>query len=85
MSYPLTIVTPAGKFYEDIVDSLYASGLQGGFEIYTNHQATVTALKDGVVRVRKDGKESVFNCGSGILEVTPDHQVLVLVDSTTTS
>ena len=81
MSYSLSIVTPAGKVYEDIVDSLYASGQQGGFEVYTNHQAMLAALIDGDLRVRKDGKETVFKCSSGILEVRPDHQVLVLVDS----
>ena len=81
MSYPLSIVTPSGMVYENIVDSLYASGLQGGFEVYTNHQAMLVALTDGELRVRKEGKESVFKCSSGILEVRPDHQVLVLVDS----
>ncbi len=85
MSFKLDIVTPAGKVYEDTVESLYAAGLQGGFEVYTNHQAMLTALKDGELRVRKSGKEDVFKCGSGILEVKPDHQVLVLVESATTN
>lgn len=84
MSFSLSILTPEGKVYEDTVDSLLAPGLQGGFEIYSNHQAMLAALKAGMLRVRKDGKENTFNCASGILEVKPDHQVLVLVDSATT-
>lgn len=84
MSYPLSIITPAGKVYDDVVDSLYASGLTGGFEVYANHEAMLTALKEGELRVRKAGKEEVYNCASGVLEVKPDHQVLVLVDAVKT-
>lgn len=81
MSYYLDIITPSGKIFENTVDSLYASGLQGGFEVYSNHQAMLTALKEGDLRVRREGKEIIFKCASGILEVKPDHQVIVLVDS----
>ena len=83
MSFQLTIVTPTGKVYEDKVDSLFAPGLLGGFEVYPNHEAILSALSDGKIRVRKDGKEDVFTTASGILEVKPDHQVLVLVDQAT--
>lgn len=83
MSFQLSIVTPSGKVYEDSVDSVAAPGLLGGFEVYSGHSSLVAALKDGKLKVRKAGQEQVFATASGILEVMPDHNVLVLVDSAT--
>ncbi len=81
MSFTLSVLTPAGKVYEDTVDSVAASGVEGGFEVYSNHQATLAALKEGPFKIRKNASEQIFQTGSGILEVTPEHNVLVLVDS----
>ena len=81
MSFHLDIITPAGKVYEDQVESLQAAGLEGGFEVYTGHQPMLIALKEGALRVRKDGKENIFKCASGILEINTEHQVMVLVDA----
>lgn len=84
MSFQLDIVTPEGKVFENTVESLFANGLEGGFEVFSLHEPMLVALKDGDLRVRINGKETTFKCGSGILEVKPDHQVLVLVDSSIT-
>ena len=81
MSYKLSIITPQGLIFEDTVDSVAVSGLMGGFEVFSNHEPIVAALKEGQVKVRFQGGEKVFNTQSGVLEVKPDHQVLVLVDS----
>ncbi len=81
MSFQLSVITPQGKIYEDSVDSIAASGINGGFEVYSNHAALLTALKEGVLKIRKNAKEDVYQTASGILEVKPDHHVLVLVDS----
>lgn len=83
MSFQLSILTPAGKVYEDAVDSLSVAGLEGGFEVFGSHVPLIAALKDGKLKVRKSGAEQVFTSASGILEVMPDHNVLVLVDSAT--
>ena len=81
MSFQLSFITPAGKVLEDTVDSVSAPGLEGGFEVFSGHMSMVAALKEGKIKVRKNGKEEIFNTASGILEVMPDHNVLVLVDS----
>ncbi len=83
MSFQLSILTPAGKVYEDTVDSVSATGLEGGFQVLTGHMALLAALKEGQLKVRKADKEQVFTAASGIFEVMPDHNVLVLVDSAT--
>ena len=79
--FPLSIVTPSGKVFEDKVESLAAPGLTGGFEVYSNHMPMVAALKTGVVRVKKEGKDSKsFTIDSGVLEVNANHDVLLLAD-----
>ncbi len=85
MSFQLSIITPSGKILEDTVDSVSAPGLEGGFEVYSGHAAMLTALKDGKVKVRKGGSEQIFTTASGILEVGPDHNVLLLLDAASAS
>ena len=81
MSFQLSFNTPLGKVFEDAVESVSAPGLEGGFEVFTGHMAFLSALKEGRIKIRKSDGEQVFKTASGILEVKPDHQVLVLVDS----
>ncbi len=85
MSFQLSLITPEGKIFEDTVDSVAAPGLLGGFEVYSGHAALLAALKEGKFKIRRGGSEQVFTTGSGVLEVTPDHNVLALVDSAQTT
>ena len=81
--FQLSVVTPSGKAFEDKIDSLAAPGLTGGFEVYSNHMPMLSALKNGVVRIRKEGKEQSLTIDSGVLEVDASHQVLLLADQIT--
>ena len=81
MSFQLNIITPSGKVFEDTVDSISATGLEGGFEVFSGHACLLSALKDGQFKIRKSGIEQIYKTASGIIEVQPDHNVLVLVDS----
>jgi F-type H+-transporting ATPase subunit epsilon len=83
MSFKLSIITPAGSVFDGDVDSLYAPGLLGGFEVYSGHAAMMTALKQGQARVKQQGKTFLYAIDSGILEVTPQHNVLLLADQAT--
>ena len=82
--FQLSIVTPAGKVFEDSVESVVALGVEGGFEVFAKHQPMVCALKAGPVRVKKEGKDfKSFTIDSGVLEVDAAHNVLVLADQIT--
>ncbi len=83
MSFKLSILTPAGTVFDGEVDSMAAPGLEGGFEVYSGHAAMMTALKAGEARIKQQGKILTFNIDSGILEVTPQHHVLLLADQAT--
>ena len=79
--FQLSIVTPVGKIYEDTVESVAVTGLEGGLEVYSQHMPLVSALKGGLVRIRKEGKDvKSFTIDSGVLEVDVNHDVLVLAD-----
>ncbi|MBF0489052.1 MAG: ATP synthase F1 subunit epsilon [Candidatus Omnitrophica bacterium] len=84
--FQLSIVTPSGKVFEETVESLAAPGLMGGLEVYSNHEPMLCALKGGLVRIRKDGKNiKVLTIDSGVLEVDATHNVLLLADQITES
>jgi F-type H+-transporting ATPase subunit epsilon len=83
MSFQLSIVAPSGKIFEDTVDSIAVPGIEGGFEVYSQHTPLISALKAGKARVRKAGQVTVYAITSGILEVTPQHNVLLLADQAT--
>ncbi len=79
--FQLSVVTPSGKVFEDTIESVVAPGLEGGFEVYSRHAPIVFALKEGLVRVKKEGKDiKSFTIDSGVLEVNANHDVLVLAD-----
>jgi F-type H+-transporting ATPase subunit epsilon len=80
MSFQLSILTPSGKVFEDTVDSVAAPGLEGGFEVYGQHQPFLAALQAGAVKVRKPEGNTIFKIDSGVLEVMANHNVLILAD-----
>ncbi len=53
MSFKLSIVAPSGKIFEDTVDSIAVTGLEGAFEVYSKHTPLISSLKAGRARVRK--------------------------------
>ncbi|MBI5150439.1 MAG: F0F1 ATP synthase subunit epsilon [Candidatus Omnitrophica bacterium] len=79
-SYQLTLVTPAGKMFDGPVDFLTAPGSEGCLGILAGHAPLATALKQGLLAVKSEGRERCFNIGSGILETTREQGVLVLCD-----
>ena len=83
MSFKLSIVAPSGKIFEDTVSSLAVPGIEGAFEVYSEHMPLISVLKPGKVRVRKGGHVTAYEITDGILEVTPQHDVLLLADQAT--
>ena len=79
--FQLSIVTPSGKVFDESVESLAVPGLMVGFEVYSHRMPMLCALKGGLVRLRRDGKDfKSLTIDSGVLEVDANHNVLVLAD-----
>ena len=77
----LSVVIPSGQVFEEKVESISAPGLEGGFEVFSQHMHILYALKEGIVSIRKDGKEfRSLKIDSGVLEVNAKHDVLLLAD-----
>ena len=78
--FKLSIITPAGQAFEGDVHSVAVCGLEGGFEVYGGHAPMGAALKPGKFTIRATAGVSTLALSDGILEVSVDHNVLVLAD-----
>jgi F-type H+-transporting ATPase subunit epsilon len=74
------IVSQDRKVFEGEVDIVVAPGAEGEMGILPHHAPTLTALKTGVLKIRRDGREEFFAISGGFMEVLPDH-VIVLADA----
>ncbi|MBF0504486.1 MAG: ATP synthase F1 subunit epsilon [Candidatus Omnitrophica bacterium] len=83
MSFQLSIVSPDGRVFDDTVDSVSIPGIEGGFEVYSQHTPLISVLKSGHARIRRGEQVTAYVISSGILEVTPQHDVVLLADEVT--
>jgi F-type H+-transporting ATPase subunit epsilon len=75
----LEIVTQERRLYTGDVDMVVAPGSDGEMGILPHHASLLTTLKEGVLKVKHDGREDLFSIGGGFMEVQPD-RVIVLAD-----
>ncbi|MGQ0600618.1 MAG: F0F1 ATP synthase subunit epsilon [Anaerolineales bacterium] len=74
------IVSQDRKVFEGDVDIVVAPGADGEMGILPHHAPTLTALKPGVLKIRREGREEFFAIAGGFMEVQPD-LVTVLADA----
>ena len=67
-----SLVSPERELFSGMVDQVDASGVEGDFGVLANHSPFMTALKEGPVTVRSDGRTQVFQVRGGFADVTPD-------------
>jgi F-type H+-transporting ATPase subunit epsilon len=75
----LEIVTAEGPVFSEDVELVTLPGAAGQFGVYPQHVPMMTQMIPGEIIVRKDGKETFFACGGGLIEVTGS-RVAVLTD-----
>ena len=80
-TYKTTLISPEGKIFDDMVESLTARGDDGLFGVLARHAPMVKILDKGVVRLKGIGFEQTFEVDSGVLEVNEKGTVLILVDN----
>ncbi len=76
----LDIVTVERPVLSEQVDFISAPGIDGVLGILPHHTPLMSALTEGELHYRKEGVEYDFAIGGGLIEVRPDH-VIVLADS----
>jgi len=62
------------------VDIIVVPGADGEMGILPNHSPVLSTLKFGVIKIRTKQEEKIFTVAGGIVEVQPDH-VIVLADA----
>ena len=70
MPFKLEIVTPEKPIFSDEVDLVVLPGVEGELGVLAQHTALVTTLAPGELRYTKNGKETEFAVGEGLIEVT---------------
>ena len=75
----LEIVTGEGPVYSEDVEMVTLPGVAGQFGVYPQHVTLVTQMLPGEIIVRKDGRDTFFAAGGGLIEVTATH-VSILTD-----
>lgn len=67
-----SLVSPERELFSGPVDQVDAEGTDGAFGVLAGHAPFMTALKEGQVHVRNDGKVTVFEVRGGFADVTPE-------------
>lgn len=79
-SIKLEIVTPERVVLQEEIEALVAPASEGYLGVLPNHISMVTGLMPGVLRYRKQGKDSFVAVSGGFLEVS-HNQAIVLADT----
>jgi len=75
----LEIVTGEGPVYSDDVEMVTLPGVTGQFGVYPQHVTLITQMVPGEIIVRKEGRDTFFAAGGGLIEVTAT-SVAILTD-----
>jgi F-type H+-transporting ATPase subunit epsilon len=75
----LEIITPEAKIFEGDVETVQLPGVEGEMGILPQHEALVTELMAGELRITQKGKTEILAIGEGFAEITGD-SVAVLTD-----
>ena len=78
-TFKLEIVTAEGPVYEGDVEMVTLPGVAGQFGVYPQHVPLISQMEPGEIIVRKDGRDTFFATGAGLIEVAPT-RVSVLTD-----
>jgi F-type H+-transporting ATPase subunit epsilon len=66
----LDIITPETKVFEGEADFVQLPGAEGDMGVYPQHEALVTKLSAGEVRIDRQGKSEILAIGEGFAEIT---------------
>jgi len=80
MTIRCEIVSQDRMVYEGDADIVILPGTEGEMGVLPNHAPLLSTLKYGIVKVRQSGKEEIFTVAGGVVDVQPDH-VVILTDA----
>lgn len=78
--FKIEIIASDHPFYKGECEMVVFPGIDGEYGVLANHQAMVTCLKAGEMRFQIDGEWFYAAVSDGIVEITPQH-VVILADT----
>jgi len=78
-TFKLEIITPDARIFEGDVEFVELPGAEGDMGVFPQHEATVTELKAGELRITQKGKVQVLAIGEGFAEITANN-IAVMTD-----
>lgn len=75
----LEILTPEKKIFSGKADAVSLPGIDGGFQLLDRHAPLISALKNGEVKIKAEGKEEAFRISGGFADCQ-NNTVVVLVE-----
>ena len=80
-TFPFLLLTPRKEVFTEKIVSLRVPAIDGELGILADHQPMLALLTEGVVKVVQEDKEHFFRIKPGVLEVSSEGGVLLLVDA----
>jgi F-type H+-transporting ATPase subunit epsilon len=75
----LTIARVDGPVFDGEVVSVAVPSVSGNLELLADHEALITPLKKGMIRIKKgDGEVETFELERGTLEVSHNHTTILI-------
>ena len=71
------ILTPEKKFFSGEAESILMPGADGKFEILKDHAPLISSLKEGEIRIRQNGKDTLVKIKSGFVEVLNNKMITI--------
>ena len=78
--FKLHISTPERLFFNDDVESVVLTSIDGELGVLSGHMPTVTALETGIIKIRNGGDWKIAVVSGGFAEIKSD-EVVVLADT----
>ncbi|MEO8811505.1 MAG: ATP synthase F1 subunit epsilon [Caulobacteraceae bacterium] len=66
-----SLVSPERELFAGEVDQVDAPGAEGDFGVLAGHAPFMTTLKEGQVKLHKDGTVLIYEVKGGFADVTP--------------
>ena len=77
--FSLTITKVDGPVFSGSVVSVSVPGVMGQMEIFANHTALVSPLKEGTVTIKQSDQDKITHqIQSGMLEVADNHATVLI-------
>lgn len=77
-TFRLLIVTPFGRYLEGDAEFLEVRNDKYSMGILPNHAPLISTVSIGKVKIRAAGKEYIYACGGGIIEVEKEKVTLIV-------